>query len=83
MGRRTSFEHVPHLFCKLYLKLQSVGLAGDQRCPLPITQTDIADALGLTPVHLNRVLQELRGSSLITPRGRMLVLESVVVIRRG
>ncbi|WP_244005230.1 Crp/Fnr family transcriptional regulator [Methylobacterium sp. J-088] len=76
MGRRTSFEHVAHLFCELYLKLQSVGLAGDHRCPLPITQTDIADALGLTPVHINRVLQEMRGRTLITLRGRMLVMEA-------
>ncbi|WP_313901789.1 helix-turn-helix domain-containing protein [Methylobacterium sp. J-088] len=71
MGRRTSFEHVAHLFCELYLKLQSVGLAGDHRCPLPITQTDLADALGLTPVHINRVLQGMRGRTLSTLRPRL------------
>ncbi len=53
MGRRSAFEHVAHLFCELYLKLQAVGLAGNFRCPLPMTQTDLADALGLTPVHIN------------------------------
>ncbi|MCJ2098430.1 Crp/Fnr family transcriptional regulator [Methylobacterium sp. E-046] len=76
MGRRSSFEHVAHLFCELYLKLQAVGLADDHRCPMPITQTDIADALGLTPVHVNRVLQEMRGRTLITLRSRMLVIEA-------
>ncbi|MCJ2049382.1 Crp/Fnr family transcriptional regulator [Methylobacterium sp. J-070] len=76
MGRRSAFEHVAHLFCELYLKLQAVGLAGDHRCPLPITQTDIADALGLTPVHVNRVLQEMRGRTLITLRSQMLVIQA-------
>ena len=76
MGRRSSFEHVAHLFCELYLKLQAVGLAGDHRCPLPITQTDLADALGLTSVHVNRVLQEMRGRTLITLRSQTLVIEA-------
>ncbi|MCJ2017091.1 Crp/Fnr family transcriptional regulator [Methylobacterium sp. J-030] len=76
MGRRSAFEHVAHLFCELYLKLQAVGLAGNFRCPLPITQTDIADALGLTSVHVNRVLQEMRGRTMITLRSQMLVIEA-------
>ncbi|SFM93555.1 Crp/Fnr family transcriptional regulator [Methylobacterium pseudosasicola] len=76
MGRRSAFEHVAHLFCELYLKLQAVGLAGNYRCPLPITQADLADALGLTPVHINRVLQEMRGKTLITLRSSTLVIEA-------
>ncbi|SDO60182.1 cAMP-binding domain of CRP or a regulatory subunit of cAMP-dependent protein kinases [Methylobacterium phyllostachyos] len=75
-GQRLAFEHVAHLFCELYLRLRSVGLAEDHRCPMPITQTDIADALGLTPVHINRVLQEMRGRTLITLQGRMLVIKA-------
>ncbi|MCJ2138642.1 Crp/Fnr family transcriptional regulator [Methylobacterium sp. E-066] len=76
MGRRSAFEHVAHLFCELYLKLQAVGLAGNYRCPLPVTQADLADALGLTPVHINRVLQEMRGKTLITLRSSTLVIEA-------
>ncbi|MCJ2117295.1 Crp/Fnr family transcriptional regulator [Methylobacterium sp. J-001] len=76
MGRRSAFEHVAHLFCELYLKLQAVGLAGDYRCPLPITQADLADALGLPPLHINRVLQEMRGKTLITLRSSTLVIEA-------
>lgn len=75
MGRRSALEHVAHLFCELYLKLQVVGLAGNFRCQLPLTQADLADALGLTPIHINRVLQEMRGRALITLRSRMLVIE--------
>lgn len=76
MGRRSAFEHVAHLFCELYLKLQAVGLATNFQCKLPITQADLADALGLTPVHVNRVLQEMRGRNLITLRGQMLVIQA-------
>ena len=76
MGRRSAFERIAHLFCELYLKLQAVGLAGDYRCPIPITQTDLADALGLTSVHVSRVLKEMRGQTLITLRSGMLVIEA-------
>lgn len=76
MGRRSAFGHVAHLFCELYLKLEAVGLAQDHRCPLPVTQVDLADALGLTPVHVNRVLQDMRGRALIELRSRTLVIEA-------
>lgn len=76
LGRRSAYERTAHLFCELYLKLQAVGLAGDQRCPLPLTQVDLADALGLTSVHINRVLKEMRGQTLITLRSRMLVIQA-------
>jgi CRP-like cAMP-binding protein len=76
MGRRSAFERIAHLFCEMYLKLQAVGLAGDYRCPMPITQVDLADALGLTSVHVNRVLKEMRGQTLITLRSSTLVIEA-------
>jgi CRP-like cAMP-binding protein len=76
MGRRSAFERIAHLFCEMYLKLQSVGLAGDYRCPMPITQVDLADALGLTSVHINRVLKEMRGQTLIALRSSTLVIEA-------
>ncbi|MCJ2012206.1 Crp/Fnr family transcriptional regulator [Methylobacterium sp. J-076] len=76
MGRRSAFEHIAHMFCELYLKMQAVGLAGNFRCSLPITQADMADALGLTPVHVNRVLKEMRDQTLITLRSSTLVIEA-------
>ncbi len=75
MGRRSALKHVAHLFCELYLKLQAVGLAINFQCKLPLIQTDLADALGLTPVHVNRVLREIRGRDLITLRSQMLVIK--------
>nr|WP_245265471.1 Crp/Fnr family transcriptional regulator [Methylorubrum extorquens] len=76
MGRRSAFEQVAHLFCEMYLKLQAVGLAEHYRCPLPLTQIDLADALGITNVHVNRVLKEMRGRPLITLHGQTLVIEA-------
>ena len=76
MGRREAYDHLAHLFCELYLKQEAVGLAGEHRCPLPITQSDLADATGLSNVHVNRVLQEMRGNGLITLRGNTLVISA-------
>ncbi|MBX9933264.1 MAG: Crp/Fnr family transcriptional regulator [Methylobacterium sp.] len=76
IGRRSAFERISHLFCEMYLKLQAVGLAENYRCPLPFTQGDLGDALGLSNVHVNRVLQEMRGKSLITLRSQTLVIEA-------
>jgi CRP-like cAMP-binding protein len=76
MGRRPAYERMAHLFCELHLKLQAVGLAEGGRCPLPITQGDLADALGLTSVHVNRVLRDMRSQGLVTLRSRTLTIES-------
>ena len=76
MGRRSAFDHMAHLFCELYLKQEAVGLADGHRCPLPITQTDIADATGLSNVHVNRVLQEMRGKGMITLRSGSLLIHA-------
>ena len=74
IGRRSAHERIAHLFCEMFAKLQSVGLADGDRVAWPITQTDIADALGLTSVHVNRVLQDLRARELITLYKRSLTI---------
>ncbi|GJE41519.1 Crp/Fnr family transcriptional regulator [Methylobacterium soli] len=76
MGRKSAFGRIAHLFCEMYLKLQAVGLARGYRCPLPITQIDIGDALGLSNVHVNRTLQDIRGKGLITLRDNTLVIQA-------
>jgi CRP-like cAMP-binding protein len=66
IGRRDAFEAIGHLMCELYLRLRNVGLTTDHSYELPLTQEEIGDALGLTPVHVNRVLQRMRADGLIT-----------------
>ena len=63
-----------HVLCELIVRLQAVGLAQYHRCKLPITQVEMADALGLSAVHVNRVLQELRGDGLIRLDGGTLTV---------
>jgi CRP-like cAMP-binding protein len=46
--------------CELYIRMRNIGLANDANCNMPLTQQVIADAVGLTPVHVNRVLKSLR-----------------------
>lgn len=82
VGRRSSHARIAHLFCEMYVKLEAVGLAKDHRCSWPLTQGDLADALGLSNVHVNRVLQDLRGQGLITLRGGMLTFEDWAALSR-
>jgi CRP-like cAMP-binding protein len=69
VGRRDALQAIGHLLCELYVRMKNVGLAAEQKVELPLTQEEIADALGLTPVHVNRVLQRLRADGLITLKG--------------
>lgn len=62
MGRRSSVERVAHLVCELYLRAKNVGLVVKPVFTLPLSQIQLADALGMTPVHLNRVVKDLRAS---------------------
>ena len=66
VGQRNAHERVAHLFCEMFLRLESVGLTNGFSCDFPPTQLDIADATGLTAVHVNRTLQDLRRQRLIT-----------------
>lgn len=65
VGRRDSISRISHLLCELALRLDSAGLAHGHRYDLPMTQEQIADCAGLTPVHVNRVLKELGRLGLI------------------
>lgn len=59
VGRRDSISRIAHLLCEFSLRLQAADLAGEGRYELPMTQEQLADCTGLTPVHVNRVLKEL------------------------
>lgn len=60
IGRRSPTARLAHLFCELYLRFKMVGLAQGLSFPLPITQADLSDALGLSLVHTNRTCAALR-----------------------
>lgn len=82
IGSRPALERIAHLFCELQVRLQVVGLATEDRYELPITQIDLADTTGLSSVHVNRTLQELRRRGLITLAGRALTILDPAELRR-
>jgi CRP-like cAMP-binding protein len=76
LGRREAYGRMAHLLCEFYVRLKAVGLTNGDACDMPFTQTELADATGLSTVHVNRTLQDLRGEGLITLRaGSLSVLD--------
>ena len=81
LGRRVALERVAHLLCEVFERLRPVGLLEGNTCHFPVTQMDMADATGLSVVHLNRTLQELRASRLITLRERTLTIHDLDALK--
>ena len=81
LGQRTAIERLAHLLVELFLRLRSVGLADDESCQMPATQTDLADATGLTAVHVNRTLQDMRARGLIRLKGGMLTIPDLEALK--
>jgi len=69
MGRRSGLGHLAHLVCELYLRLQAAGQSGDMVFDLPLTQRMLGDALGLSAVHVSRLITELRGEGVVNWSG--------------
>jgi CRP-like cAMP-binding protein len=65
LGRQTAYERIAHLLLELAERLKLAGLTSGTTAPMPLTQEVIADALGLSLVHVNRTLQQLRRDHLI------------------
>ena len=75
LGRRQSLGRTAHLLCEMYMRQRAVGLAGDLSCPLPPTQAELADAVGVTAVHFNRSLRALRAQRRIILHGGQLTID--------
>lgn len=74
LGRQTAYERAAHLLLELNQRSAAVGLADDGSSPLPLTQELLADSLGLSVVHINRTLQQLRRDGLLEIRASSLRL---------
>ena len=77
LGVRDARQKVAHLFCELLIRLQVVGLATGDEYKLPITQQDLADTVGLSNVHVNRVLQSMRADGLIEYESKVLTIRKL------
>jgi CRP-like cAMP-binding protein len=70
VGRRTAHQRIAHVICEVFVRMRAVGLAKEDSFELPVTQAELGDSLGLSTVHVNRVLQDLRKDELITMRSK-------------
>lgn len=70
VGRRDARTRLLHLLCELATRQEQAGVGGHHELTLPLTQEQLADALGLTSVHVNRMLQSLRDEPAIERAGR-------------
>ncbi len=77
MGRREAEQRMAHLFCELHIRLETVGLTKDKGFDLPVTQSDLGDTLGISNVHVNRMLQELRGKRLLSFEGKRVTIHDL------
>jgi len=77
VGQRTAYERISHFLCEIFFRLRAVGLTDGHSCDFPLTQGDIADATGLTAVHVNRTLQDLRREGVLELQGRKLSIPNL------
>jgi CRP-like cAMP-binding protein len=75
VGRRDSRARVAHILCEFSLRLEAAGMANNHHYELPMTQEQLADAVGLTSVHVNRVLKQLGEEGLIWRDRRTIRIE--------
>jgi CRP-like cAMP-binding protein len=75
VGRRNALTRLAHVFCELAIRSEQAGLGDRSSYSLAVTQADLADATGLTNVHVNRTLKELRERSIVDLRGGMVTIE--------
>lgn len=81
IGRMPARARLAHFLCELLLRLRVVGLAEEFRFELPLTQQEIGDALGLSVVHVNRILQDLRSEGLIAVSRRIFTIRNWNALR--
>ncbi len=82
LGRRTAVARTAHLFCELFIRFELVGMTEGGSYRLPITQTDLAECLGLTAVHVNRTLKVLREQGLVAFRGGTVTIHDMAGLKR-
>lgn len=74
IGRRSAYQRIAHLLCEMGFRLEAVGRSQNGHFEWPITQAEVADAMGLSHVHVNRVLKQLRAEGLIELKERAVIV---------
>lgn len=82
-GRRDAYSRVGFLIYEIFVRMRAFGVIDDQKFDFPVTQVDLADATGLTPVHVNRMLKQLREENLIAIDGKTWTIRDPDGLRRA
>lgn len=82
LGRRNARERMAHLFLELYHRLEHVGATEENRFEMPVTQEILADALGLSVVHVNRTLQQLKREGLVHQDDGWLIFRDIGQLKK-
>ena len=83
LGRRDAYQRIAHLMCEMHVRMKNVGLVEHDSFSLPLTQEEIADTMGLTAVHVNRMLRRLRDEGLIEIGGQKLTILDLGGLQRA
>lgn len=75
VGQRSALERVAHLICECFVRMRALGLASRESFELPLTQGELGDATGLSNVHVNRTMKELRRIGVIKTAGKLHSIE--------
>lgn len=81
LGQRSGVERVAHLFCEMYTRMSVVGLVEGNVYDLPMSQSELGECLGLTPVHTNRVLRNLRERGLAEMKARQVIIHDMAGLK--
>jgi CRP-like cAMP-binding protein len=82
-GRRDAYSRIAFLIYEVLVRMRAFGVIDDKKFDFPVTQTDLADATGLTPVHVNRMLQRLREEGLIVTEGKQWTVPDPAALRKA
>lgn len=82
LGRRSAVARTAHLFCELFVRFGIIEMTQGNGYRLPLTQTDLAECIGLTPVHVNRTLKVLREQGLVEFRGGLVTIGDFEGLKR-
>lgn len=82
VGRRNAKQRLAHLVCEMFVKMKAVGLAESDHFYFPATQSQLADATGLTAVHVNRTLRELRRDGLVEWKGAVVTIPNLPLLEQ-
>jgi CRP-like cAMP-binding protein len=77
VGHRPANKRIAHFICEMMLRTRAVGLSQDNGFSMPLTQEELADTMGMTPVHANRMLKELRDQQLIEMGRRRMIVKDL------